>query len=497
VSLATASSDDFAVVHAHLASIVESSEDAIVSKDLRGVVRTWNRGAERIFGYSAQEMVGRSILTIIPDERRGEEDMILGRIHKGLKVDHFDTVRRRKDGSFVNVSVTVSAIRDSEGRIVGASKIARDISDRLAVGSAHARLAAIIESSDDAIVSKDLDGVVQSWNRGAERLFGYLAEEMIGQPIRILLPHDRQDEEIRILERIRRGEHVDHFETIRMRKDGKPIHVSVSISPIRDAAGTITGASKIARDISERKLLEATTAAFTFELENRVRERTAELELAHKEMEAFTYSMAHDLRTPLRSIIATSRMLLDDLGDTISPGAQQMLQEQAASAQQLSVLVNDLLAYARLSKSALEITEVDLARIARDIFRASDSHRFVAPKTLIVHGDASMLRILLQNLLDNARKFSPNGGTITLGQKGQVVFVQDEGIGFDMAYVEKIFVPFERLVHKHEIPGTGIGLANAKRIVEKHGGTIWASSIVGEGTTIYFRLPEAPLAARE
>ena len=482
--------EEFVVTNARLAAIVESSDDAIVSKSLQGVIETWNSGAERIFGYSAEEAVGQNIAMIIPEERLSEETMILGKIRRGEKVDHFQTVRRRKDGSPVNVSVTVSAIKDASGRVVGASKIARDISDRLEAEAAGARLGAIVESSEDAIVSKGLDGTILSWNKGAERLFGYLTEEIVGKSISILLPEDRREEEERILERLRRGERVEHYETVRVRKDGRPVHVSVSISPIRDGQGQVVGASKIARDVTERKVLEETAAAFTRELEIRVRERTAELENAHREMESFTYSMAHDLRTQLRSIVATSRMLIEDLDGAIPEEALAMLQEQALSASQLSSLVSDLLAYARLSKTALEVRTLDLAELAREILAADETpkHSFDIPDTLPVQGDPNMLRLLLQNLLDNARKFSPEGGTITLGRTGSVIFVRDEGIGFDMAYAEKIFAPFERLVGPHEIPGTGIGLANAKRIVEKHGGSIWANSLPGQGTTIYFRL---------
>ncbi|HZH97762.1 MAG TPA: PAS domain S-box protein, partial [Fimbriimonadaceae bacterium] len=356
--------EEFVVTNARLAAIVESSDDAIVSKSLQGVIETWNSGAERIFGYSAEEAVGQNIAMIIPEERLSEETMILGKIRRGEKVDHFQTVRRRKDGSPVNVSVTVSAIKDASGRVVGASKIARDISDRLEAEAAGARLGAIVESSEDAIVSKGLDGTILSWNKGAERLFGYLTEEIVGKSISILLPEDRREEEERILERLRRGERVEHYETVRVRKDGRPVHVSVSISPIRDGQGQVVGASKIARDVTERKVLEETAAAFTRELEIRVRERTAELENAHREMESFTYSMAHDLRTQLRSIVATSRMLIEDLDGAIPEEALAMLQEQALSASQLSSLVSDLLAYARLSKTALEVRTLDLAELA-------------------------------------------------------------------------------------------------------------------------------------
>lgn len=474
----------------HLAAIVDSSDDAIVSKDLNGIVRSWNPAAERLFGYTAAEMIGRPMLVVIPEDRHGEERMILGRIREGDRVEHLRTVRVRKDGESINVSMTVSPIRDAQGDVVGASNIARDDSLRIEAETANEHLAAIIASSDDAIVSKDLDGTVRSWNRGAERLFGYLAEEMIGQPILKLLPADRQFEETSILDRIRRGERIDHFETIRVRKDGRLVDVSVTISPIRDSTGRVVGASKVARDISERKMFEATTAALTLELEQRVKERTSELEAANRELESFTYSIAHDLRAPLRAITATSAMVIEDFGDSLPTAVHPFLHRQAAAAEHLSRLVDDLLTYSRLGKSEVRIVPVDLTALANQIVAnlPETAHRFTVEPKMTVEGDQSLIFLMLQNLIENAVKFSPEGGEIKVGKAGSAFYVRDHGTGFDMLYAEKIFAPFERLVRHAEVPGTGIGLANVKRIVDKHHGSIWASSVLGEGTTMYFTL---------
>ena len=240
----------------HLHTSVDSSDDAIISKTLTGTVTSWNKGAEALFGYTADEMLGNSILLLMPPERLSEESFILDLISAGEKVDHFDTIRLRKDGSRIPVSVTISPIKDTRGKIVGVSKIARDISDRVKLQITERQFAAIINSSDDAIVGKTLSGVIQSWNQGAERMFGYSAEEMIGWTIYVLLPDDRKDEETQILAKLARGERIDHFETVRVRKDGRLIDVSVSISPILDKTGRVVGASKIARDISLKKQIE-------------------------------------------------------------------------------------------------------------------------------------------------------------------------------------------------------------------------------------------------
>jgi PAS domain S-box-containing protein len=236
-------------------AIVQSADDAITSIDLNETITSWNRAAARLYGYEPNEIIGKSNRLIIPPDRQAEEDDIVRRVKSGKGVQHFDTVRVRKDGSRVEVAITASAIHQ-DGIIVGVSKIAREISERKAAERNGARLAAIVESSDDAIVAKDLNGIITSWNRAAERMFGYTSDEAIGQSIRLIIPESHQHEEDTILGRIRQGESVQHFETFRCRKDGSCLPISVTVSPIRDKAGTIIGASKVARDISERKLAE-------------------------------------------------------------------------------------------------------------------------------------------------------------------------------------------------------------------------------------------------
>jgi PAS domain S-box-containing protein len=240
-----------------LAAIVQSTSDAILATDLTQTITFWNRSAERLYGYAAAEAIGRSNRLIIPPDRYEEEDDVLRRVRAGEPATHVDTVRVRKDGTRIEVSITASPIRDQDGHIIGISKIARDISQRRDTERDVARLAAIVEGSDDAIVAKDLTGVITSWNRAAERIFGYSAAEAVGQSILLIIPEDRHDEERQVLARIRRGEAVKHFETVRRRKDGTLFPVALTISPIRNLAGTIIGASKIARDISDRKRAEA------------------------------------------------------------------------------------------------------------------------------------------------------------------------------------------------------------------------------------------------
>jgi two-component system cell cycle sensor histidine kinase/response regulator CckA len=239
-----------------LAAVVESSDDAIIGQSLDGTIFAWNPGAERLYGYAASEAVGRPIQMLLPPERANEESEILARIGRGERIRHFETVRVRKDGTRIDVSVTISPVRDRTGTINGASRIARDITERKRAEEVPSRLAAVVESSDDAIIGKSLDGTITAWNPGAENLFGYSASEALGKPIQMLVPPERANEESDILARIENGERINHFETVRVQKDGRQIDVSVTISPIRDRNGTIVGASKIARDISKRKCAE-------------------------------------------------------------------------------------------------------------------------------------------------------------------------------------------------------------------------------------------------
>jgi PAS domain S-box-containing protein len=254
-----------------LACIVDSSDDAIISKDLDGIISSWNNAASRLFGYEAAEVIGKPVTILIPQDRRDEESFILQQIRRGERIDHYETVRRRKDGGLIDVSLTVSPVRNAQGKIIGASKIARDITKRKREVDAALLLASIVETSDDAIISKNLDGIITSWNKGAERIFGYMEEEIIGKSVKVLIPRKYHAEEDTILERIRRGQRIEHYETIRQRKHGSLINVSLTVSPVADPQGKIVGASKIARDITERKRTEAQISLLAREAEHRTK----------------------------------------------------------------------------------------------------------------------------------------------------------------------------------------------------------------------------------
>jgi signal transduction histidine kinase len=228
------------------------------------------------------------------------------------------------------------------------------------------------------------------------------------------------------------------------------------------------------------------------DLERRVVERTAELRRLNAEAEGFSYTIAHDLRSPLRAIVSTSHILLEDHADEVSAEAAAQLRRQAAAAKRLANLIDDLLRLSKLSREEMRRDDVDFTALAHDVVaelgEAREGIRFEVQPGMRASGDPLLLRLALLNLVENACKFSPDGGIVRIGCEGDTFFISDEGIGFNPAYSKQIFLPFERLVEQDRFPGTGIGLANVKRIVERHGGKVWAESAPGKGATFYFKL---------
>ncbi len=239
-----------------LAAIIESADDAIIGKTLDGIITSWNRGAERIFGYEAHEMIGQPVTTLIPADHANEEATILQRLRAGERIEHYETVRMRKDRSLVAVSLTVSPIRSHDGAIIGASKIARDITIRKRAEETRRLLSALVESSDDAIISADMEFKIASWNAGAEKIFGYSAAEALGQEVMFITPPDRIEETKILIEKFKREVVPLHFETVRRAKGGRLVDVSITLSPITDENGNMLAVSAIARDITARKHAE-------------------------------------------------------------------------------------------------------------------------------------------------------------------------------------------------------------------------------------------------
>jgi PAS domain S-box-containing protein len=391
-------------------------------------------------------------------------------------------------------------VHDPDGQTLMAIVNMNDITQRKEAEIAAARLVAIVESSNDAIIGKDPNGIITSWNPGASKIFGYSASEITGHSITELIPPERQDEEAQIMNRIKRGESVEHFDTVRLGKGGRRIEIAVTVSPIKEADGRIVGASKVARDITERKQAEAKIHQLNAELEQRVAKRTAELEFANRELEAFSYSVSHDLRAPLRAVDGFSQAVEEDYGPQLPEEGRRYLRTIRNGAQRMGLLIDDLLAFSRLSRQPLSKQPVNTGELVRHILEELTPQQNGRPIEIRIgdlpacDGDAALLKQVWINLLSNALKYTRkrDPAIVEIGctrEKGEdVYFVRDNGTGFDMQYAHKLFSVFQRLHRAEDYEGTGVGLAIVQRIVHRHGGRVWADAALDRGATFYFTL---------
>lgn len=374
------------------------------------------------------------------------------------------------------------------------------MAERRRSDATRAMLAAIVESSDDAIVGMSGEGVISSWNPGAEQLFGYSATEMVGRPVRELFLPEWMDTLQSLLVEIAGGEAGRHFETVGRGRDGRRIDIWASVSPILDQQRRVVGLSAIARDITERRKAEAEIRRLNAGLEQRVAERTAELSAANAELESFVYAVSHDLRAPLRAMIGFGTALLEDYGEHLDGEGQEFLNEIILGSQRMGALIDGLLTLSRSTRGEMRRDDIDLSAMAETILREQaklEPSRKVAWRVepgLAARGDARMIEAVLRNLLGNAWKYTAGTADASIHvhaekQEGRRFYcVTDNGAGFDMAHVGKLFQPFQRLHRQDEFPGIGIGLATVKRIVGRHGGTIMAEGAVGGGATFRFSL---------
>ncbi len=482
-------------------SLIEASLDPLVTIGPDGKITDVNAATETATGRSRADLVGTDISDYFTEPEKAKAGYL--QVFREGTVRDYPLELRHVNGTVTPVLYNASVYRDENNGVAGVFAAARDITHLKRAEEKLSHLAAIVESSDDAIIGKTLDERILSWNRGAERIYGYTAEESVGKSVSMVVPPDLQGELTGIMERVKRGERVEHFETTRRRKDGKTIHVALTVSPIRDGNGKIIAASTIARDITGRKRAEEEIQKLNKELEQRVAERTSQLELANKELEAFAYSVSHDLRAPLRSIDGFSRILLEDYADKLDGDGREHLDTVRAASQRMAQLIDDILQLSRITRTPLRLLPVDLSVLAATV--AEDLRKIEPERTVefdiepgcLALADANLMRIVLENLVGNAWKFTGKtpGARIRFGMEvrsGTVVyFVRDNGVGFDMKYSSKLFGAFQRLHTANEFPGTGIGLASVQRIIHRHGGEVWIEGRLGEGTTVYFTIPQA------
>lgn len=609
----------------HLSAIVDSHHDAIISGDLNGTIKSWNTGAERLFGYSTEEAIGQNLSIIVPERQWPKVRWLHERLRRGERVDAVEADWQAKDGRPVHISLMVSPIKDESGQIVGASAIARDITElrrtrlekeagdvrnrllleataeaiygldnegncsfvnpscvkllgyesaeellgqdmhnlihhsrpdgspfpvqecsiyqtfmngrrvhleedvvwrkdggpilveiwsypmigeddqivgavvtlidvaeRRQAEETSAYLSAIVESSHDAIISKTLDGIVTSWNSAAASLYGYTAEEMIGQPIMRLVPPERSEEVQQILTRLRRGERVKQLETVRARKDGTRIDVSLTVSPIKDSRGRLVGGSTIARDITQRRRAEQ-------EIQEGVRRR-----------DQFLAMLSHELRNPLSAVRTATRVLNSpNIDGTTAAEACRVVDRQTLH---MTRLLDDLLDVSRITQKKIKLRRslIDLRDTVEDAVQSvralANEHRIeinvaVPDGPVWVKGDAVRLQQVQANLLTNAIKYSPEAEHVRfeLSHDGNsaLIRVVDNGSGIApemLGRIFDIFVQSDETLDRAE-GGMGVGLTLVHKLVELHGGTVIAQSAgLGRGSTFEVRLPLADQA---
>jgi PAS domain S-box-containing protein len=428
---------------------------------------------------------------LIPTALHDEEEMILGKLRAGQQISRLETTRLTKDGRELVVSLTISPLKDKAGAVVGVAKIARDITHHRQLSDARLRLAAIVESSDDAIMSKNLGGIITSWNQAAERIFGYTEGEIVGQSILKLIPEDLRFEEEAILKKIQSGERIDHYETVRLTKKGERLQVSLTISPLKDGSGKVIGASKVLRNVTVRKQLERSLLQ-------------AEKIAATGKMAA---TIAHEINNPLESVlnlIYLARTNITDHEDAVS-----FLTTAESELIRVSHIAKQTLGYYREHSAAVEVTlpelVMDTLRIYQSKLTASNIQietKFKSRRPIVLR-NGEMMQVI-SNLVTNAIYAMPSGGRLTAtveearesDREGLLLSIEDTGEGIPAENVDRIFEPF--FTTRKSI-GTGIGLWLAKQFIEGHEGRIAVESSVdsaSHGTRMSIFLPFAnPYAA--
>ncbi|MGH2809638.1 MAG: PAS domain-containing sensor histidine kinase, partial [Actinomycetota bacterium] len=483
--------------------ILESASDAFVAIDRQGTITAWNRQAEAIFGWPRDEMLGRRLVdTIIPPSYREAHTEGMRHLHatgeQKVLGQRLELSALRRDGSEFPVELTIWAAGSAP---LSFNAFIRDITEKRRAEELRGLLVAIVESTDDTVIAYSLDGTVQSWNAGAESLYGYPAEEMIGRAFTEIVPDDLLAEAERNLATVARGEKIRDFETRRKTESGQMVDVSITISPILDPSGKVIGLSSIGRDITKRKRAEQVLKR-AFEHE---REMVQKLQQVDQIKSNFVSSVSHELRTPLTSIVGYLELLLEEEDGAFTGAQQEMIGIIDRNSRRLLELIEDVLTLSRIESGKFEISpsRLELKSLVDEVSRAvlpmltSRSLEFAVELGDVkqVMADASQLERVLLNLLTNAIKFTPDGGRITVSahREGAMVAVSvaDTGIGIAHEDQAKLFDYFYRAsaAQAMAIPGTGLGLAIVKNIVEKHGGTVRVESEPGAGTTFTFTVP--------
>jgi PAS domain S-box-containing protein len=526
-----------------LASIVASSDEAIIGKTLEGVVTSWNKGAELIYGYSSEEIIGKSITVVVPEEDRESVLQILSDIRAGKSIHHYEAKRCRKDGKIIDVSLAVSPILDATGKITGISTIAHDITREKTSAAINASRLHLIEYSLAHSLSELLEETINEIEKLTKSQLGFFhfIEEDQGKValenwstntqtqcgakgIGMHYPIEQAGVWANCFYSQQAEIHND-FKSLPDRKGFPEFHADVIrevVVPVirgekviailgvgnklsdydQEDVATITRIADLAWDIAERKRAEEQLHRLNQELEARVYARTKELENANSELESFAYSVSHDLRAPLRHINGYIQLLREHTSQKMDADSLHYMDIITQSANLMDDLIDGILSFSRMGRIEMNFQEVNMHDLVEAVITEFQPDiqtrqvKWIVQELPNVIGDPALLRIVIANLVSNALKFSQKREVtrIEIGsepaQEGQVVFwVRDNGVGFDMKFVDRLFKVFQRLHRADEIEGTGIGLANVNRVITRHGGKTWAVGKVGEGATFYFSLP--------
>ncbi|MBN1828522.1 MAG: PAS domain S-box protein [Deltaproteobacteria bacterium] len=485
----------------HFEYLTKYANDIIIVLDDSWNIIEANDRAISSYGYSLGELLRIDYGRLIESPSRE----IVARRRQALERGEsllIEETHKRKDGSIFPAEASIRPIV-SHG-ITYYQYIIRDITERKTAErllyDRNQHLAMIINSAPVGIYDLDLDGRIKSiWNPAAEKLFGWKREEVLGKFLPTV-PEQSMSEYEALHSITMQGESLTDVALERQRKGGSPVAISLSVSPLHDQQGNITGMLSIAVDMTKRKEMEKQLRLLNLTLEQKVAERTSRLRNINEELEAFSYSVSHDLRAPLRSIDGFSQAVMEDYEDKLDASGRDHLKRIRAATQRMGLLIDDLLQLSRITRVDMRTVEINLSSLASTAARETEEQtkRRIAwkiPEGLSATGDPRLLTIVLRNLFDNAVKFTAAKENPTI-EFGRTVmngtswfYVRDNGVGFDPKYKDKLFTAFQRLHSAKDYPGTGIGLATVKRIIGRHGGEVWADGAIDAGAAFFFTIP--------
>ncbi len=477
------------------ARLLDAVGEAVIALDMEGKVLYWNRAAEEMYGWSSEEAMGCRLMEMVVSESLwGRAEDIAALVREGRDWTG-EFVVRHKDGTTFPVEGTSTPVFGEDGNFVGVIGVLRDITDRKeaeeALRESEQRFGSAFRDAAIGMALVGTDGRFLQVNRSLRRILGYSEGELLEKTFQEITHPDDLETDVVHLHQLLAGELETYQKEKRyFHKEGHVVQVLLSVSLVHDEKGKPLYFVSQIQDVTERKLAET-----------ELMRRTEELAHTNAELEQFTYSVSHDLRAPLRSVDGFSQVLLEDYASGLDEEGQDYLRRVRAASQRMGELIDDLLELSRLNHSSVRKETVDLGVLAKafaDELRKSQPGRrveFAIEEGLLVQGDRRLLRIALNQLLDNAWKFTQQHTRakielgVSQGDGEPTYFLRDDGAGFDMAYADKLFGPFQRLHSSTEFEGRGIGLAAVRRIIHRHGGRVWAEGAVGEGATFYFTLP--------